>query len=43
MQIIYICISIIYHLNITFRIGNIGDVYPEDMEALLLAIREVTA
>lgn len=27
----------------TFRIGNIGDVYPEDMEALLLAIREVTA
>lgn len=27
----------------TFRIGNIGDVYPEDMEALLLAIKEVTA
>ena len=26
----------------TFRIGNIGDVYPEDMEALLLAIKEVT-
>ncbi|CAK7045886.1 MAG: 2-aminoethylphosphonate--pyruvate transaminase [Parabacteroides sp.] len=27
----------------TFRIGNIGDVYLEDMEALLLAIKEVTA
>lgn len=27
----------------TFRIGNIGDVYPEDMETLLLAIKEVTA
>ncbi|WP_459188315.1 2-aminoethylphosphonate--pyruvate transaminase [Parabacteroides sp. APC149_11_2_Y6] len=27
----------------TFRIGNIGDVYPEDMEALLLAIKEVIA
>ena len=26
----------------TFRIGNIGDVYPEDMERLLKAVQEVT-
>lgn len=25
----------------TFRIGNIGDVFPEDMEALLVAIKEI--
>ena len=25
----------------TFRIGNIGDVFPEDMEALIRAIKEI--
>lgn len=25
----------------TFRIGNIGDVFPQDMEALLQAIKEI--
>jgi len=25
----------------TFRIGNIGDIYPQDIEALLQAIKEV--
>ena len=27
----------------TFRIGNIGEVYSEDIERLLKAVREVTA